>query len=315
VTTQWTRPGLCARCPGKAAWPVLAVLILAAGCERAEVQPRRTAPVSSVPAELPRNADPIPRPERDEVAQLRQEVGPEFIVEACPPFVIAGKLSRERFDRFRKFTVAQCRDALWKDFFAKRPDYTIRIYLLNGKKEYERHARRLFNERPCSPFGYYVPSERRMVMDIGTGGGTLVHEMTHALMEPDFPNAPKWFSEGLASLFEQCAIRDGSLVGLTNWRLPALQEAIEKQELTPLDTLIATTDEEFSNEREAVHYAEARYLCMYMQEKGLLVKFYKQFRDSYDHDPTGAATLRSLLGQPMPNIETRWVKWVRTLKW
>ena len=37
-------------------------------------------------------------------------------------------------------------------------------------------------------------------MNIGTGGGTLVHELTHSLIAFDFPHVPDWFNEGLASL-------------------------------------------------------------------------------------------------------------------
>ena len=58
-------------------------------------------------------------------------------------------------------------------------------------------------------------------MNIATGGGTLVHELVHPYVEADFPGAPPWLNEGLGSLFEQSDERDGYIVGLTNWRLPA----------------------------------------------------------------------------------------------
>ena len=79
----------------------------------------------------------------------------------------------------------------------------------------EKGSGKLFDEEPSTPYGYFVPRERRMVMNIRTGGGTLVHEMVHALMKPDFPDVPTWFDEGLASLLEQCRFRpDGTLEGL-----------------------------------------------------------------------------------------------------
>jgi len=69
-------------------------------------------------------------------------------------------------------------------------------------------------------------------MNIATGGGTLVHEMTHALMAPDFPQAPIWISEGLASLYEQCRVEKQSLKGDPNWRLPELKRALKREDIT-----------------------------------------------------------------------------------
>ena len=249
------------------------------------------------------------------VVGLKRELGDSFIVEKCRPFVIAGKITPDQFRRYRRFTVAQCRDALWKDFFEKRPDCVIRVYLFHGKEDYHKYTRQLFAEKPISPYGYYVPADERLVMDISTGGGTLVHEMTHALMRPDFPDVPKWFDEGLASLFEQCEIRNGSLRGLVNWRLPRLQKAVRENALLPLTRLVATTREEFCGPNEDLHYAEARYLCMYMQEKRILRKFYKLFRDTHKSDPTGAKALRKLFRKPLDQVQKEWVKWVKTLKW
>ena len=273
-------------------------------------------PVAALPGGPLRAADDPAHDKWDaEVLRLRKQLGHDFIVEKCKPFVIAGNLPRAQFRRFRQFTVAECRDALWRDFFEKKPDHVIRVYLFNGEKDYAHYVERLFNEKPISPFGYYVPSEQRLVMDIRTGGGTLVHEMTHALMRPDFPGAPKWFDEGLASLFEQCIVRGGAIRGLANWRLPRLHEAVRRNALMPLRKLVATTRAEFCGTDEDLHYAEARYLCLYMQEKGLLRKFYKRFRDTHRSDPTGAKALEKLFGKPPDEIEKEWLKWVKTLKW
>ena len=106
-------------------------------------------------------------------------------------------------------------------------------------------------------------------MNVGTGTGTLVHELTHALIAPDFPNVPDWFNEGLASLYEQCSLGPDTITGHENWRLPALQKAIQSGKLRPLSELIA--DDDFrNNERVGLNYAEARYLMFYLQEKGQL---------------------------------------------
>ena len=42
------------------------------------------------------------------------------------------------------------------------------------------------------------------IMNIATGGGTLVHEIVHPYVEANFPGCPAWFNEGLGSLYEAC---------------------------------------------------------------------------------------------------------------
>src|SRR5664279_1403049 len=97
-------------------------------------------------------------------------------------------------------------------------------------------------------------------MNFATGGGTLVHEIVHPFVEADFPDAPSWLNEGLGSLFEQSAERNGHIIGLTNWRLAGLQKAIRKKGLTTFEALAKTSSSEFYRDHEGTNYAEARYL-------------------------------------------------------
>lgn len=80
-----------------------------------------------------------------------------------------------------------------------------------------------------------------MLMNINTGTGTLVHEMTHALVRYDFPDIPSWFNEGLGSLYERCSLNNKTILGYVNWRLPSLQDAIADKSYTPLASLVKLT--------------------------------------------------------------------------
>ena len=149
-----------------------------------------------------------------------------------------------------------------------------------------------------------------MVMNVATGTGTLVHELTHALIEPDFPRVPSWFNEGLASLYEQCALDGDSIHGLVNWRLPALQQAIRENKLRSIEQLVGD-DNFYREDLVGLNYAQARYLLFYLQEKHLLREFYRGFRDHAGNDPMGLKTLQQIISpQTLDQFERDWGEWV-----
>jgi len=255
-------------------------------------------------------ADPYTDAERD----MRARLGDGFRYGRAEMFVCAGNLEKDAFAGVVEGTIGQGAKLLWKQYFTKKPDYPIRVYLFKDEKTYRSYAKALFGDTDVSYFGYYKPDKQALVMNIGTGGGTLVHEMVHALMAPDFPDAPTWFSEGLASLYEQCNYTDDGLVGLVNWRLPVLREGLKQKTTLPLEKLAATTRAEFLDRNLGVHYAQARYFCQYLQHRGLLGQFYRDYRDGYAKDLTGAKTLEKLLNKPLPAVEKEWLTWVGKLK-
>ena len=151
-------------------------------------------------------------------------------------------------------------------------------------------------------------------MNIATGTGTLVHEIVHPYMRADFPSAPSWFDEGLASLFEQCRQREGQIVGLLNWRLPVLKQGLQGGKLVELKELLATSTEEFYDDPDGMHYAEARYLCYYLQEKKLLRLFYREFKKNQNVDPTGRQTLLKITGKnSLKQLQDEWLAFLAPL--
>jgi len=94
-----------------------------------------------------------------------------------------------------------------------------------------------------------------------------------------------------------------------------LCKAISDNTYTPISALVKTSDDEFYGDRSDVNYAQARYLCMYLQENGLLKKFYKAFRDNYKDDNTGKNTLEKVTGKKLSELDKDYVDWVKTLKY
>jgi hypothetical protein len=235
----------------------------------------------------------------------------EFAVIIQKPFVIIGDEPREVVQQHAESTVKWAVDRLKQDFFSKDPNEILDIWLFKDEASYKKHTRLLFGETPSTPFGYYSPAHKALIMNIATGGGTLVHEIVHPFMEANFPSCPPWLNEGLGSLYEQCGEEGGHIHGYTNWRLPGLQEAIKSQRVPSFKILTAMDTSAFYNDDRGTHYAQARYLCYYLQQQGLLVKFYREFLGQQKTDPTGFQSLRKVLAEPdMDGFKTKWEKYV-----
>jgi Peptidase_C39 like family len=248
------------------------------------------------------------------VLALKRRLGPGFSVVLEPPFVVAGD-EPEAMVRARAGQVVRWATArMERDFFEKEPARILDVLLFKDARSYRTGAIDLFHREPSTPYGYYSSENGALVMNIATGGGTLVHEIVHPFIEADFPEAPPWLNEGLGSLFEQSDERDGHIVGLTNWRLRGLQQAIIAGKLPPLEGLLQASEHAFYDEDSGTNYGASRYLCYYLQERGLLVRFYHAFRAAHAEDPTGLATLKSVLGEPdLAAFQARWETYVRAL--
>jgi hypothetical protein len=241
-------------------------------------------------------------------------IGTKFHLLIEPPFVVVGDLPDDALRNYSEKTVRWAVKLLKQDFFAREPAEIIDIWLFRSAESYTNNTRELFGRTPTTPFGFYDDDHAALIMNIHTGGGTLVHEIVHPFMRANFPACPAWFNEGLASLYEQSMERNGHIAGLPNWRLRGLKDAIEGKRLPPFKELTATTESDFYNCDRGDNYAQARYLCYYLQEHGLLVKFYRGFVANQKADPTGFDTLVAVLGEKdMAAFQKRWEDWVMKL--
>jgi len=252
------------------------------------------------------------------VIALKPRVPEGFTLVVQPPFVVIGDEEEAAVRRRAKTTVKWFSDHVRALYFKKDPPAIYDVWLFRDKTSYGKYAKELFGSEPSTPFGYFSRANGALVMNIGTGGGTLCHEMLHAFMPSNFPACPAWFNEGLASLYEQCSERRGQVVGLTNWRLAGLQKVIKDGSLPSFKDLCTTTTLEFYAAGAGNNYAQARYLCYYLQERGLLVKYYQAFVKNADDDASGYETLKKALGltsdEQMAAFQKRWEQWVLKLR-
>lgn len=225
------------------------------------------------------------------------------------PFVLGGDLGPDGLLAQYSDILAPAARALAAEHFATAPDEPITVLIFSDEASYRRHARRLFDEVPTTRLGYYRPQLRTIVVNAAAGPAPLRHELTHALMAFDFPAAPDWLAEGLASLYEDCR-RDssGRLLGETDWRLPLLQEAIRRRHLPPLGQLMAG---ETRAADERLWYAHTRYFCLFLQYRNRLGPFYRELR----RGRSGSEALARLHPDASPaQIEGDFRAWVLQLR-
>jgi hypothetical protein len=278
------------------------------------------------PARLPDTAvDPV-------MLELMRETRKAFAALDVGGYRVIVEGTEARARSVAKRTVEPVSERLSKQYFEKSPRRGIRLVLFTSDATYRKGAAALTGEEPDTPFGFYSSELSAVIMNLSTGGGTLVHEMVHTFTETDFPEMPAWFNEGLASLYEQCRFEPWGLAGLTNWRLPALQDALREDLREEADAgrakgllarVVATSTDEFYGRGSGLNYAVARYLCYDLQQENLLERFYKDFRREFrtasragrrPPDPTGRKVLEKLLGTTLDRYEPGWRKRTLTLR-
>ena len=248
--------------------------------------------------------------------RLERTLGHECQVLVRAPFVLAGDFDQQELADLYENTIAPAVRALRHSYFDAEPIAPVTVLVFRGEQSYNRYCERLFDERGISIYGYYKPKLRTLVLNLGTGQGTLLHELTHALVDFDFPEIPDWFNEGLASLHEQSRFRGDdngpSIEGLVNWRLKGLQEVARAGQLGSLARLLENPY--FRGQSEGTNYAQARYFCLYMQQRGVLEDFYRTFRQRHANDPRGLQTLADVFpGVSIDEIDRNFQRWVLEL--
>ncbi|HEU0034002.1 MAG TPA: hypothetical protein VFQ53_25420 [Kofleriaceae bacterium] len=246
-------------------------------------------------------------------AELEKKLdGQGYTILIEPPFVVIGDESAAMVKKRTTGFLRRNIGLLEKDFFSKRPEKIIEVWLFKNEKTYRAGAKKFFNDTPETPYGYYSPEDNALIMNIGPGPGTLSHELVHPYMEANFPNVPSWFNEGLASLYEQPQEKNGHMWGGTNWRLPGLQKAIRDKSLPDLATLLKTSRDGFYT-ASYDSYAYARFLCQYLQDTGKLRDFYAKFTAD-SKDPTGITALTEVIGKDLTTFEPQFRKYVMALR-
>jgi hypothetical protein len=228
-----------------------------------------------------------------------------------PPFVLVANTSVAELERLHREALAPLAAALERAYFDAPATEPVTMVLLKDEASYRSVARSLDGYDPLNYDGYYQRSDKRLVVHLGTGLGTLSHELCHAYTQRDCPTLPEWVDEGLAALHEETRFSDDRLliVGLSNWRCRILSDAFAAGELPRIEEIAGAAT--IRGRHEGLNYAYARSFCRFLQDRGLLPHFYRKLRGAAGTDPTGLATLRRLLAtETNAEIDEQFRRWL-----
>jgi hypothetical protein len=277
-----------------------------------EVTVATSAPTPVAPAyDLVADRTHIIEHAREELgAEVRATIGQETFVLVATPGWNAGALAAS------EALTTGALNAYYNHRFRTRPAQAVAVYLFPSAAPYQAYCKEHLGGPCLSKYGSYHPDRRLIVMNAGLGLGTLTHELVHPIVEADFPKAPTWINEGIASLFEApMLIGPGEITGAKNWRLPRLRAALasKAEPDARVEALFGMSDTSFRGDKEDLHYAVARYVCQWLDEKGLLFPFYQRWRDGADEDPTGEKAFTAVVGQSPTAATAAWTKWIAAL--
>ncbi len=235
--------------------------------------------------------------------EIQDRLDADFQTVVAIPYVIVGDLSAESIRSFHDEVIAPAAQSMQASYFTTEPTRPIFVVLTSTEKRFQEIAWAWDQRRPRGYYGYYLRDQRRMVVNMSTGTGSLTHELTHALSQADSPHLPEWFDEGLASLHEHCEMDErGRLVGLSNWRTRLLKDMVKRNGELPVPLEALLRDGIVRDADQQLRYATARTLCLWLQGEGKLAPLYRLLRQGDNGDDalvevTGSKSLQGVTEQ------------------
>lgn len=201
--------------------------------------------------------------------------------------------------------------------FAKGPDRAVSVLVFSTTPSYLAACKARFRTACARDLGSYSGLSREIMVNVSQGVESVAHELVHPIVQTDAPALPIWLGEGLGSLFEAPRFSDdGSIHGGTNWRLPRLQAALssaKEGDFVRVENVLALEDRAFFARDVDLHYALARFLCQWLDERGQLWPFYAKWRGSAAQDPEGVAAFREVVGESPEDATQAWRAWAKGL--
>jgi len=155
--------------------------------------------------------------------------------------------------------------------------------------------------------------------------GTFAHELFHVMVRNNFGDIPPFLDEGMASLYEVSGFEGRRAVGVSNWRCailrsgwtdrPRLNDMVQMNR-SAFDDMAAASEQPTPGDKQGVNHATARYLMLYLQQRGELMAVYRAFLNRKVSDrpgERGVSLMEAALGRPLDRVDADFETWFKAL--
>lgn len=200
------------------------------------------------------------------------------------PILVRGDLGRS--DRRRAMRMA---GNVYRDFnrrFARplakgeRPRPAVDLCVIRRARDYWRFVNEVYGPGDHAGYGFYMPSDRLVVLNWAWSSNNLRHEIVHPLVDDDFPRVPPWLNEGLGALHTSMRYDRGVARYRHNFRRGRLRRSIRRGELPTWRELARSTRRQLYGRQQQTYYSTGRYVLFYLSRLGRLPEFYRAMRDA-----------------------------------
>jgi hypothetical protein len=242
-----------------------------------------------------------------QLEKLKQQFGEGYTyeIEETRKLIFATNRSLETLQRMKDH-LFRFADAQWKMLWDNKPSYYITV-ICPDRATFQKMAR-------PGVGGWYNPGSK--MLTCGDIGMTLDHEFTHSLhfadQEAKRMGAPIYIIEGFATLFESSGFVGDKLVPrkISN-RFQAIRRATERKGHVAWEQFRVCQQAQYGG----FHYAQGRYMMVYIYENDKLKKWYDTYCETYKQDRTGKAAYEKVFGKGFTAIEQDWIVWMNGLKY
>jgi hypothetical protein len=253
----------------------------------------------------------------------RQERDPRDMVQQMAPTIPSSaedlKGVGESLEDYLRFFVSE--------YGMRPPPFLITVYFAGDRTQLRDLARTLHGiELAPGSIGYSFPADQSMVgwADSKTYG-TFAHELFHVMVRNNFGDIPPFLDEGMAALYEVSGFQGNRAVGVSNWRgtilnrswagRPRIKDLVQMNR-SAFDDIAGPSDQLVPGEKQSVNHATARYMMLYLQQRGELLPVYKAFLNRKVNDRPAAQSvllLESVLGRSLDTVDAEFATWFKAL--
>ena len=225
------------------------------------------------------------------------------------------------------------------DRFGRMPVAPVFVLLFPTKAAFAKWSHDRYDSAEGN-LGSFDRDRREIAVDLSNhdkSWPTIAHELVHVILDDgDFEKAPIWFNECVATVFESPRWDEHGGIHGARWsrRWDLIKRTLASpatRDTARFDALFGMSDEEFrgvdpavgavatvrdpklleaARARQALHYAIARYMCVWLDDQGKLFPMYRAWRDGFASDPKGLRAFESVVGRAPAAVQEEWMEWV-----